>query len=71
MSRPSFRAFRADTSGEQIARGVVTMTTDDLADDGVLVEVHWSLMSTQICTLVWLRPLEKKALKKSQTGLKL
>ena len=42
MSRPSFRAFRADTSGEEIARGVVTMTTDDLADDGVLVEVHWS-----------------------------
>ena len=42
MSRPSFRAFRADTSGEEIDRGVVTMTTDDLADDGVLVEVHWS-----------------------------
>ena len=38
----SFRAFRADTSGDAIARGVVDMSTEDLADDGVLIEVHWS-----------------------------
>ena len=42
MASASFRAFRADTSGDAIDRGVVTMTTDDLADDGVLVEVHYS-----------------------------
>ena len=42
MPAASFRAFRADTSGDSIDRGVVTMTTDDLADDGVLVEVHYS-----------------------------
>jgi putative YhdH/YhfP family quinone oxidoreductase len=36
-----FRAFRADTSGDAVARGVTTMSTDDLPD-GVLVEVHWS-----------------------------
>ncbi|MDA2960385.1 MAG: acryloyl-CoA reductase [Actinomycetota bacterium] len=42
MASASFRAFRADTSGDAIDRGVVTMTTDDLADDGVLVDVHYS-----------------------------
>jgi acrylyl-CoA reductase (NADPH) len=38
----TFRAFRADTSGDTVDRGVVEMSTDDLADDGALVEVHWS-----------------------------
>ena len=38
----TFRAFRADTSGETVDRGVVEMSTDDLADDGALIEVHWS-----------------------------
>ncbi|MDO8361541.1 MAG: acryloyl-CoA reductase, partial [Actinomycetota bacterium] len=42
MTSDSFRAFRANTSGESIERGVVTMTTDELPADGVLVEVHWS-----------------------------
>ena len=42
MTSASFRAFRADTSGDAVDRGVVTMTTDDLADDGALVEVHYS-----------------------------
>ncbi|MEZ5217835.1 MAG: oxidoreductase [Ilumatobacteraceae bacterium] len=37
-----FRAFRAVTDGDGIERGVVTMSTDDLPSDGVLVEVHWS-----------------------------
>ena len=37
-----FRAFQAVTDGEEIERGVTTLTTDDLPDDGVLVEVHWS-----------------------------
>ena len=37
-----FRAFQAVTDGESIERGVTTLTTDDLPDDGVLVEVHWS-----------------------------
>ncbi|MEC8486046.1 MAG: acryloyl-CoA reductase, partial [Actinomycetota bacterium] len=35
-------AFRADTSGDTVDRGVVEMSTDDLADDGALIEVHWS-----------------------------
>ena len=47
MASSSFRAFRADTSGDAIDRGVVTMTTDDLADDGVLVEVHYSSVNYQ------------------------
>lgn len=38
----TFRAFRADTSGDTVDRGVVEMSTDDLADDGALIEVHWS-----------------------------
>lgn len=42
MTSATFKAFRADTSGDSIDRGVVTMSTDDLADDGALVEVHWS-----------------------------
>ncbi len=42
MSADSFRAFRAVTDGDDIERGVVTMSTADLPDDGALVEVHWS-----------------------------
>jgi len=42
MTIVPFRAFRADTSGEAVERGVVTMTVDELPADGVLVEVHWS-----------------------------
>lgn len=38
----SFRAFSADTSGDAIQRGAVTMSADELPADGVLVEVHWS-----------------------------
>ncbi|MEC8730911.1 MAG: acryloyl-CoA reductase [Actinomycetota bacterium] len=38
----TFRAFRADTSGDTVDRGIVEMSTDDLADDGALIEVHWS-----------------------------
>ncbi|MGA0322520.1 MAG: acryloyl-CoA reductase [Ilumatobacteraceae bacterium] len=38
----TFRAFRADTSGDTVDRGVVEMSTDDLADDGALIDVHWS-----------------------------
>jgi acrylyl-CoA reductase (NADPH) len=38
----TFRAFRADTSGDTVDRGVVEMSTDDLANDGALIEVHWS-----------------------------
>ena len=37
-----FRAFRAVTEGDVVDRGVTTMTTDDLPDDGVVVEVHYS-----------------------------
>lgn len=42
MSIEEFRAFRAVTDGAGIDRGVVTMSPDELPDDGVLVEVHWS-----------------------------
>lgn len=42
MSSEQFRAFRAVTSGDAVDRGVVTMSADELPDDGVLVEVHWS-----------------------------
>ncbi len=42
MSIAPFRAFRADTSGESVSRGVVTMGVDELAADGVLVKVQWS-----------------------------
>ncbi|MDJ0768221.1 MAG: oxidoreductase [Ilumatobacter sp.] len=42
MSVESFRAFQAVTDGEEVSRGVVTMSSDGLPDDGVLVEVHWS-----------------------------
>lgn len=38
----SFRAFQAVTDGDTVDRGVVTLSTDDLPDDGVLVEVEWS-----------------------------
>jgi putative YhdH/YhfP family quinone oxidoreductase len=37
-----YRAFRAVTDGEEIERGVTTMTAHDLPTDGVLIEVHWS-----------------------------
>ena len=37
-----FHAFRAVTDGESIDRGITTMTTDELPDDGVLIEVHYS-----------------------------
>ena len=39
MSADTFRAFRATSEGE---RGVVDMATDELPDDGALVEVQWS-----------------------------
>ncbi len=39
MSGETFRAFQATSEGE---RGVVDMSTDELPDDGALVEVHWS-----------------------------
>ena len=42
MTVTSFRAFQADNSGEAANRGVTTMSVDDLPQDGVLVEVHWS-----------------------------
>ncbi len=42
MTIAPFRAFRANTTGESIDRGVVTMTADELPADGVLIEVHWS-----------------------------
>ena len=42
MTVDSFRAFSADTSGDSVQRGVVTMSPDELPSDGVLVEVHWS-----------------------------
>ena len=42
MSIAPFRAFRATTTGESVDRGVVTMTVDELAADGVLVQVQWS-----------------------------
>lgn len=42
MTADSFRAFRAETTGDTVDRSVVTMSGDDLPADGVLVEVHWS-----------------------------
>lgn len=42
MSVKEFRAFRAVTDGDAVERGVVTMTADELPEDGVLVEVRWS-----------------------------
>ncbi|MEI7546799.1 MAG: acryloyl-CoA reductase, partial [Actinomycetota bacterium] len=42
MTIDCFRAFRADTSGESVVRGVVTMSMDELPADGVLVEVQYS-----------------------------
>ena len=42
MTIDSFRAFSANTSGEGVDRGVVTMTKDELPAAGVLVEVHYS-----------------------------
>jgi putative YhdH/YhfP family quinone oxidoreductase len=42
MTVTSFRAFQADNSGEAVNRAVTTMSVDDLPQDGVLVEVHWS-----------------------------
>lgn len=37
-----FAAFQAVTDGDNVERGVVTMTTDDLPSDGVLVRVQYS-----------------------------
>lgn len=37
-----FRAFTSETSDDGFRRGVVEMSTDDLAPDGVLIEVGWS-----------------------------
>jgi putative YhdH/YhfP family quinone oxidoreductase len=37
-----FRAFRAVTDGDAVDRGVVTMSAEELPDDGVLVQVQWS-----------------------------
>jgi len=43
IATPStFRAFLAVTAGDDIQRGVTTMSVDDLPADGALVEVHWS-----------------------------
>jgi acrylyl-CoA reductase (NADPH) len=42
MPDNEFRAFRAVTDGLSIERGVVSMSADELPDDGALVEVHWS-----------------------------
>lgn len=42
MSVESFRAFHAVTTGEEVNRGVVTMTGDALPADGVLIQVEWS-----------------------------
>ena len=42
MTVENFRAFRANTKGDTIDRGVTSMAVADLPDDGVLVEVHWS-----------------------------
>jgi acrylyl-CoA reductase (NADPH) len=42
MSSDGFRAFRAVTDGDAVDRGVATMSIDELPEDGVLVEVHWS-----------------------------
>jgi acrylyl-CoA reductase (NADPH) len=42
MTVESFRAFRAITDGDDVDRGVTTMTPDELPADGALVEVHWS-----------------------------
>lgn len=42
MSVASFPAFLADPASGSIARGVTTISLDDLPPDGVLVDVHWS-----------------------------
>jgi acrylyl-CoA reductase (NADPH) len=42
MSIDSFRAFSAETEGDNPGRGVKTLSGADLPDDGVLVEVQWS-----------------------------
>lgn len=42
MTADTFRAFRAVTDGDDVDRGVTTMSLDELPDDGALVEVHWS-----------------------------
>ncbi len=45
MTVDSFRAFRAATDAavsQDIDRGVVTLSADDLPDDGALIEVSWS-----------------------------
>ncbi len=42
MTADSFRGFRAVTEGDEVDRGVVTLSAGDLPDDGALVEVHWS-----------------------------
>ena len=42
MTVSEFRAFQAITDGDEVDRGPTTITLDELPDDGVLVEVHWS-----------------------------
>ncbi len=42
MTVSEFRAFQAITEGDTVDRGVVTMSREELPDDGALVEVHWS-----------------------------
>jgi acrylyl-CoA reductase (NADPH) len=42
MANSNFRAFQAVTVGDEIDRGVTTMSIDDLPAEGALVEVHWS-----------------------------
>jgi hypothetical protein len=41
MTPASFRAFRANTSGDTVDRGVVALTAADLPDDGALIGVHY------------------------------
>jgi acrylyl-CoA reductase (NADPH) len=38
----SFRGFQAVTDGDAVERGVVTLDTGDLPDDGALIDVQWS-----------------------------
>jgi acrylyl-CoA reductase (NADPH) len=42
MSPAPFTAFQAVTTGDAVERGITKMEIDELAPDGVLVEVHWS-----------------------------
>ena len=42
MPPDSFRAYVAVTRGDEPTRGVTALSIDDLAADGVLIEVRWS-----------------------------